>query len=122
MPTVDLTDTAFEQTLESNDIVLLDFWASWCGPCKTFAPTYEAVSDDHPDVVLGKVDTEMQEQLAAKFEIRSIPTVMAFREQILVYNQPGVLPEVALRDLIAQIKGLDMDEVRQSITNESAGA
>lgn len=122
MPTVDLTDTAFEQTLESNDIVLLDFWASWCGPCKTFAPTYEAVSDDHPDVVFGKVDTEMQEQLAAKFEIRSIPTVMAFREQILVYNQPGVLPEVALRDLIAQIKGLDMDEVRQSITNESAGA
>ncbi len=113
--TKELTADDFQSTVAENDIVLVDFWADWCGPCRMFAPTYEKVSDQHPDVVFGKVDTEAQQELAGAFAIRSIPTLMAFRDQVLVFNQAGALPESALKDLLDQIKGLDMDEVRARI-------
>jgi thioredoxin 1 len=124
MPTVDLTANTFEQTIVDNDIVLVDFWADWCGPCKMFAPWYEAVSEDHDDVVFAKVDTEQEQALAASFNIRSIPTLMAFRDDILVFSQPGALPQEALQDLVGQIKALDMDDVRRQIAeheHETAG-
>jgi len=115
MATVDLTDATFEDAVNDNDIVLVDFWADWCGPCKMFAPIYESVSEQHDDVVFAKVDTESQPALAQAFSIRSIPTLMVFRDNILVFNQAGVLPEAALEDLIGQVKALDMDDVRQQI-------
>jgi thioredoxin 1 len=122
MTTVDLTADTFEQTIVDNDIVLVDFWAEWCGPCKMFAPWYEAVSEDHDDVVFAKVDTEHEQALAASFNIRSIPTLMAFRDDILVFSQPGALPKEALDDLVGQIKSLDMDDVRRQIEeHETAG-
>ncbi|WP_149360865.1 thioredoxin [Lolliginicoccus suaedae] len=115
MATKALTHTDFESTITDNDVVLVDFWAEWCGPCKSFAPTFEASSEKHPDVVHAKVDTEAEQQLAAAAGIQSIPTVMAFREGILVFAQPGALPSDALESLITQVKDLDMDEVRQQI-------
>ena len=115
MATVDLTKVAFEQTVIDNDVVLVDFWAQWCGPCRTFAPVYDKVSESHPDAVFAKVDTEDQQELAAFFNIRSIPTLMVFREQVGIFSQPGALPEDALRDLIDQALDLDMDEVRREI-------
>ena len=120
MPTVDLTDADFTATIESNDIVLVDFWADWCGPCRMFAPWYEEVSNEHADVVFGKVDTEAEQALAQAFGIRSIPTLMAFREQVLVFSQPGALPQHALADLVTQIKALDMDDVRRQIAEHEA--
>jgi thioredoxin 1 len=120
MATKALTATDFEQTIVDNDIVLVDFWADWCGPCKMFAPWYEQVSDQHDDVVFGKVDTEAEQALAAQFNIRSIPTIMAFREQVLVFSQPGALPQHALEDLVTQLKALDMDEVRAKIAEHEA--
>jgi thioredoxin 1 len=120
MATVELTDQNFEQTIADNDIVLIDFWAEWCGPCKTFAPTFQKSADQHPDVVHGKVDTEAQQRLAGEFGIRSIPTIMAFRDEVLVFSQPGALPASSLEELITQVKGLDMDEVRQQITEHEA--
>jgi thioredoxin 1 len=120
MPTVDLTAETFESTVSDNDIVLVDFWAEWCGPCKMFAPWYEAVSEDHDDVVFAKVDTEAEPALAGTFGIRSIPTLMAFRDQILVFSQPGALPQHALEDLVGQIKALDMDDVRRQIAEHEA--
>ena len=118
MPTVDLTKDTFESTVVDNDVVLVDFWAEWCGPCRSFAPTYDKVSNDHPDVVFAKVDTEEQEELAQYFGIRSIPTLMIFRDQIGIFSQPGALPEDALRDLIDQAMALDMDKVRAEIAKE----
>ncbi|MDH3731097.1 MAG: thioredoxin [Acidimicrobiia bacterium] len=118
MATVDLNKDTFESTVVDNDIVLVDFWAAWCGPCKSFAPTYEKVSADHPDVVFGKVDTEDQEELAQYFGIRSIPTLMIFRDQVGIFSQPGALPEDALRNLIDQALALDMDKVREEIAKE----
>jgi thioredoxin 1 len=115
MPTTELTGTNFQATIDDNDIVLVDFWAGWCGPCKMFAPTYESVSEQHEDVVFGKVDTEAQQDLAAAFQIRSIPTLMAFRDNVMIFSQAGALPEAALQDLVGQIKALDMDDVRRQI-------
>jgi thioredoxin 1 len=115
MATVNLTKDTFEQTILDNDIVLVDFWAEWCGPCRSFAPTYEKVSELHKDIVFGKVDTEAEQELAGYFQIRSIPTLMAFRDNIGVFSQPGALPEDVLVDLIGQLGALDMDEVRKEI-------
>ena len=120
MATKNLTAADFEKTVTENDIVLVDFWAEWCGPCRMFAPTYEKASEQHGDITFAKVDTEDQQALAQSFNIRSIPTLMAFRENVLLYAQPGALPESALEDLIGQIKALDMDEVRKEIAEHEA--
>ena len=109
MATRDLTTDDFNDTIADNEIVLVDFWASWCGPCRAFAPTFTKSSEQHPDIVFGKVDTEAQEELAAAAEIRAIPTLMAFKNGHLVFNQAGALPPAALEDLIAQVRGFDLD-------------
>ena len=125
MATVDLTEATFEQTVNGDGIVLVDFWADWCGPCQMFAPIYEQASETHDDVVFGKVDTEAEQALAAGFGIRSIPTLMAFREGVLVFAQPGALPEPALQQLIGAVRDLDMDDVRRQVAEteerETAG-
>jgi len=107
--TRDITAEQFNDTINDNDIVLVDFWASWCGPCRAFAPTFQASSEKHPDIVHAKVDTEAEQQLAAAAEIRSIPTLMAFKKGKLVFNQAGALPPAALEDLVQQVKDLDID-------------
>lgn len=109
MATQDLTAAKFEETIADNDIVLVDFWASWCGPCRSFAPTFAAVSEKHPDVVFAKVDTEAEQHLAAAAQIRSIPTLMAFKKGTLVFNQAGALPAAALENLVQQVKDLDIE-------------
>lgn len=121
MATVELTKDNFEDTIVNNDIVLVDFWADWCGPCKMFAPTYEKVSANHEGVVFAKVDTEAEQELASYFQIRSIPTLMVFREKIGIFSQAGALPENALEDLIEQTKGLDMETIRKEIAEASEG-
>jgi thioredoxin reductase (NADPH) len=114
--TRDLTAEQFNETIAGNDIVLVDFWASWCGPCRQFAPTFQASSEKHPDVVYAKVDTEAEQQLAAAAQIRSIPTLMAFKKGKLVFNQAGALPAAALEDLVQQVKAFDVEaaEARQA--------
>ena len=120
MATKNLTIDDFQSTVETSDIVLVDFWAEWCGPCKMFGPIYEKASEKHDDVVFGKVDTEDQQQLAGSFGIRSIPTLMAFREGVLVFAQAGALPEAAVEELVTQVRTLDMDEVRAKIAEHDA--
>ncbi|MDT0451644.1 MULTISPECIES: thioredoxin [Streptomyces] len=113
--TVELTKDNFDEVVSGNGFVLIDFWAEWCGPCRNFAPVFERAAGRHQDLVFAKVDTEAQPELAATFEIRSIPTLMIVRDNIAVYAQPGALPEAALEDIIGQARALDMDEVRASV-------
>lgn len=119
MAAVALTTENFNTTIETSDIVLVDFWASWCGPCRSFAPVFEKAAAANTDIVFGKVDTEDQPQLAGAFDIRSIPTLMIFREQVLLYAQPGALPAHALDELIAKVREIDMDDVRRQIAEQA---
>jgi thioredoxin 1 len=120
MATTTLTADNFDEVASGAGIVLVDFWASWCGPCRTFAPIFERVSERHEDIVFGKVDTEAELALAEHFNIRSIPTVMAVRDGVVVYEQPGALPEQALESLITQIRALDMDEVHRQVAAQTS--
>jgi thioredoxin 1 len=118
MASVQVTADSFDATVASG-IVLLDFWAGWCGPCKMFAPIFEAASENHPDIVFGKVDTDAEQELAARFSVRTIPTLMVIRDGILLAAQPGVMPAAAVEELIRKVRALDMDEVRQKVTAEN---
>ena len=120
MATKELTGTTIEQAIKDNDIVLVDFWAEWCGPCKRFGPVFEASSETHPEILHAKVDTEAEQALAGELGITSIPTLMAFREGILVFNQAGALPGPALQQVVDAVKGLDMDDVRAQIQAQHA--
>lgn len=120
MATTDLTAATFQETVDREGIVLVDWWASWCGPCRMFAPVFEDASAEHTDIVFGKIDTEAEQELAGAAGIQSIPTLMAFRDGILVFAQAGALPAAALDDLIGQVRGLDMDRVRAEVASQAS--
>lgn len=122
MATVELTKANFQDVVGKNAFVIIDFWAPWCGPCRNFAPIYEAASEQHADIVFGKVNTEEEQELAAYFQIRSIPTLMIFRDQIIIFSQPGMLPANAFNDLLGRARELDMDEVRKEIAAQEGKA
>ncbi len=119
--TIEINGENIETTISGNDIVILDFWASWCGPCRAFAPVFEAASEKHTDIAFGKVDTEANRDLSAALQIQSIPTVMVFREGVLVYRQPGALPAPAFDELIGEVRKLDMEDVRKQIAEHQNG-
>jgi thioredoxin len=121
MAVVELDKQSFEDAIKDNDFVIVDFWAPWCGPCRSFAPVYDKVSDDFGDIVFAKVNTENEQEIAAHFQIRSIPTLMIFREQIIIFSQPGALPESSFRDLLGKAKALDMAEVKRQIAEQQTG-
>ena len=120
MAVVELTKENFEQVVTSNATVIVDYWAPWCGPCRGFAPVFEKVSEMHPDVVFAKVNTDVEQEIAAHFQIRSIPTLMVFREQVIVFSQPGALPQGAFEQVVEKAKTLDMEMVRKQIAEQEA--
>ena len=118
MATIDITEESFEGIINDNDIVVVDFWAEWCGPCKSFSPIYDLVSESHSDIVFGKVNTEVEQSISAHFQIRSIPTLMIFREQVVIFSQAGMLNEQQLNELIAKVRDVDMTKVHEDIKNQ----
>ena len=122
MPTTQITKDTFNDTINNNDIVLVDWWASWCGPCRSFAPVYEEASERHDDIVFGKIDTEAQPELSAMARITSIPTIMAFRDGILIFSQAGALPAPSLEELIGKVRELDMEQVHAALAEEGDGS
>ena len=120
MAVVELTKDNFEDVVTNNEFVIVDFWAPWCGPCRSFAPTYEKVSEDHPGVVFAKVNTEDEQEVAGHFQIRSIPTLMIFRDKIIIFSEAGALPESGFRELVAKAGELDMDEVRRQVAEQQS--
>ena len=122
MATVDLTNSNFKETIDNNDFIILDFWAPWCGPCKQFGPVFTEISEKHPDIVFAKINTEDEQEIGAMMNIRSIPTLMIMREQVVLYSEAGALPAAGLEDIIAKAKSLDMAEVHKQIAEEQAKA
>ena len=122
MAAIDITKDNFQEVVNNNDIVLLDFWAEWCGPCKFFKPIFEAAAEKYPNIVFGKIDTEAEQELAGMFQIRSIPTLMVFRDQIVIFSQPGALQAPQLEELVGQVQALDMEQVRKEIEAQQAKA
>ena len=120
MAYVELTKENFEEVITNNDTVVVDYWADWCGPCKSFGPIFEKVSEDFPDAVFAKVDTENEQEIASWFQIRSIPTLMIFREKVIVFSQPGALPEGALREIVTKVENLDMEEVHKQVAEQQS--
>ncbi len=119
---MEVTKENFTEVIEGNDIIIVDFWAPWCGPCRSFAPTFEKVAEANPDITFAKINTEQEQELAAQFQIRSIPTLMVFRDKVIIFSQPGVLPESALTELLSQVKALDMEQVHKEIAEQQAKA
>ncbi|TCV80224.1 thioredoxin [Sulfurirhabdus autotrophica] len=120
MATVEITKENFEEVIIGNDMVIVDFWAPWCGPCKSFAPTYEQISEKYPEIVFAKVNTEIEQELAGYFQIRSIPTLMIFREKVILFSEPGAMPASGLEDIIGKVKSIDMAVVHKEIAEEQA--